>query len=41
MFAYMLDLKQPKFVAGFTDPEMDVAMQNNELDARTNDEQYR
>jgi hypothetical protein len=35
MFAYMLDLKQPKFIVGFTDPEMDVAMQNNELDART------
>ena len=35
MFAYMLDLKQPKFVVGFTDPEMDVAMQNSELDART------
>ena len=35
MFAYMLDLKQPKFVVGFTDPEMEVAMQNNELDART------
>jgi tripartite-type tricarboxylate transporter receptor subunit TctC len=35
MFAYMLDLKEPKFVVGFTDPEMDVAMQNNELDART------
>ena len=31
----MLDLKEPKFVVGFTDPEMDVAMQNNELDART------
>ena len=35
MFAYMLDMQQPKFVVGFTDPEMDVAMQNNELDART------
>jgi tripartite-type tricarboxylate transporter receptor subunit TctC len=35
MFAYMLELKEPKFVVGFTDPEMDVAMQNNELDART------
>lgn len=35
MFAFMLGLKQPKFVVGFTDPEMDVAMQNNELDART------
>ncbi len=35
MFAYLLDMQQPKFVVGFTDPEMDVAMQNNELDART------
>ena len=26
MFAYYLNFKEPKFVVGFTDPEMDVAM---------------
>ena len=35
MFAYYLNLKDPKFVVGFTDPEMDVAMGAGELDART------
>ncbi|MGH7833897.1 MAG: hypothetical protein ACREQK_09655 [Candidatus Binatia bacterium] len=35
MFAYMLELKEPKYVLGFTDPAMDVAMANGELDART------
>ena len=35
LFAYYLDFKDPKFVVGFTDPEMDVAMSAGELDART------
>lgn len=35
MFAYFLDFKDPKFVVGFTDPEMDVALNNGELDGRT------
>src|SRR5919108_736645 len=35
MFAYYLNFKDPKFVVGFTDPEMDVAMATGELDART------
>jgi tripartite-type tricarboxylate transporter receptor subunit TctC len=35
MFAYYLNFKDPKFVVGFTDPEMDVAMGAGELDART------
>jgi tripartite-type tricarboxylate transporter receptor subunit TctC len=35
MFAYYLNFKEPKFVVGFTDPEMDVAMGLGELDART------
>lgn len=35
MFAYLMELKEPKFVVGFTDPEMDVAMLAGELDART------
>jgi tripartite-type tricarboxylate transporter receptor subunit TctC len=35
MFAYMLDFTEPKFVVGYNDPEMDVAMKNGEIDART------
>jgi tripartite-type tricarboxylate transporter receptor subunit TctC len=35
MFAYLLQLNDPKFVVGFNDPEMDIAMRNGELDART------
>jgi tripartite-type tricarboxylate transporter receptor subunit TctC len=35
MFSYFLEFKDPKFVVGFTDPEMDVAMSAGELDART------
>jgi tripartite-type tricarboxylate transporter receptor subunit TctC len=35
MFAYFLDFKDPKFVVGFNDPEMDVALKNGELDGRT------
>jgi len=35
MFAHLLDLKEPRFVVGFNDPEMDIALANNELDGRT------
>ncbi len=35
MFAHFLDFKEPKFVVGFNDPEMDVALNNGELDGRT------
>ena len=35
MFAYDLDFKEPRFIVGFNDPEMDVALNNGELDART------
>lgn len=35
MFAHLLDFKEPRFVVGFNDPEMDVALNNGELDART------
>jgi len=35
MFAYLLEFKEPKFIAGFTSPEMDVALSGGELDART------
>jgi tripartite-type tricarboxylate transporter receptor subunit TctC len=31
--AYLLDLKEPKFVTGFTGPEIYVALQRGELDA--------
>ena len=35
LFAYLLEFKDPKFIVGFTSPEMDVAMGGGELDART------
>ena len=35
-FAYFLDLKEPKFIVGYTAPEVDVALVNGELDARAN-----
>jgi len=35
-FAYFLDLKEPKFVVGYTSLEVDVALVNGELDARAN-----
>jgi len=35
MFAHLLDLKEPRFVVGCNDPEMDVAIHNGEIDART------
>jgi len=34
VFAYMLGLKEPKFVVGFTGPEIDVALAQREADAR-------
>ncbi len=35
LFAYFLDLKDPKFVTGFTNPEIDVALKIGELDAHS------
>jgi len=35
-FAYFLDFKEPKFIVGYTAPEVDVALVNGELDARAN-----
>jgi len=35
-FAYFLDMKEPKFVVGYTSTEVDVALINNEVDARAN-----
>jgi tripartite-type tricarboxylate transporter receptor subunit TctC len=36
LFAYFLDMKEPKFIVGYTSPEVDVALLNGELDARAN-----
>jgi tripartite-type tricarboxylate transporter receptor subunit TctC len=36
LFAYFLDLKEPKFIVGFGSPELDMALVNKELDARAN-----
>jgi hypothetical protein len=35
-FAWLLGLKEPKFVTGFSGPELDLAMTRGELDARAN-----
>jgi tripartite-type tricarboxylate transporter receptor subunit TctC len=35
-FAYFLGLKDPKFIAGYTAPEVDAALMRGELDARSN-----
>ena len=34
LFAYYLGLKEPKFVTGYTGPEIDVALMGGEIDAR-------
>ena len=34
LFALLLDLKEPKFVTGYSGPEIDVALLRGELDAR-------
>jgi tripartite-type tricarboxylate transporter receptor subunit TctC len=34
IFAYYLGLKEPKFVTGYTGPEIDIALINGEIDAR-------
>ncbi len=36
MFAYFFGLKDPKFIAGYTAPEVDAALMRGELDARAN-----
>ncbi len=36
LFAYLMDFKDPKFVVGYTAPEVDVALMNGEVDARAN-----
>lgn len=35
-FAYFLSMKDPKFIAGYTAPEVDAALLRGELDARSN-----
>jgi tripartite-type tricarboxylate transporter receptor subunit TctC len=34
LFAYMLDLKEPRFVTGYTPREVDFALERNEIDGR-------
>lgn len=36
LFAYFLGMKDPKFVVGYSAPEVDVALMRGELDARAN-----
>ena len=36
LFAWLLDLKEPKFVVGYSGAEIDVAIAQGELDARAN-----
>src|SRR5262245_3187959 len=36
LFAYLLNLKDPKFITGYSGPEMDQAVLRGELDARVN-----
>lgn len=36
LFSWLLGLRDPKFVAGFSGPELDIAMTRGELDARAN-----
>jgi tripartite-type tricarboxylate transporter receptor subunit TctC len=35
MFTYLMGLKQPKFVTGYSSPELDVAIETGEIDARS------
>jgi hypothetical protein len=35
-FAYLIEFKEPKFIAGYTAPEVDAALLRGELDARAN-----
>ncbi len=35
LFAYFLDLKEPRFVTGYAGPEIDAALERGEVDART------
>jgi len=35
MFAYLIGLNQPRFVTGYSGPELDVAIEQGEIDARS------
>ena len=34
LFAYLLDMKEPKFVTGYSSPELDLALMRGEVDGR-------
>jgi tripartite-type tricarboxylate transporter receptor subunit TctC len=36
LFAYLMDLKEPRFVTGYGGPEIDIALERRELDGRAN-----
>jgi tripartite-type tricarboxylate transporter receptor subunit TctC len=36
LFAYILDLREPRFVTGYSGPELDAALTRGEIDARAN-----
>jgi tripartite-type tricarboxylate transporter receptor subunit TctC len=36
IFTYLLGLREPKFVTGYTGPEIDLALRSGEIDARNN-----
>jgi tripartite-type tricarboxylate transporter receptor subunit TctC len=36
LFAYLIGMKEPKFVVGFSGPEIDIAIAQREVDARVN-----
>lgn len=36
IFAYLLDLKEPKFITGYSGQEVDIALMSGEVDARAN-----
>src|ERR687896_359749 len=36
LFAYFLDMKDPKFIVGYSAPEVDTALMSGELDGRAN-----
>ena len=35
MFAYLIGLKQPRFVTGYNSPELDIAIEQGEIDTRS------
>jgi hypothetical protein len=35
MFSYLIGLKQPRFVTGYSAPELDIAIEQGEIDGRS------